>query len=232
MSEPIPVLGVPVCGVTVGIILAGGLSRRMFEGAKVQGDKALLELGDGTLLDAVIERLARQVDQMVINANGDPKRFEDYGLPVVRDTVAGFVGPLAGVLAGMRWAKAHAPGATHILTVSADAPFLPTTLVDTFSAALAGRSAGAPNGIAIAKSADGLHPVIGLWPVALADDLEGALGSGVRKVLDWTDKHGTVPVHFGPTTVGGEQIDPFFNANTPDELRRARALMDAEDADV
>jgi molybdenum cofactor guanylyltransferase len=212
----------------LGVILAGGLSRRMFEGAKVQGDKALLELGDGTLLDAVIERLARQVDDMVINANGDPKRFEDYGLPIVRDTVGGFVGPLAGVLAGMRWATANAPGATHILTVSADAPFLPTNLVDAFSAALK----GTPNGIAIAKSADGLHPVIGLWPVALADDLDTALRAGVRKVLDWTDKHGTVPVDFGPTTVGGETIDPFFNANTPDELRRARALMDAEDLDA
>jgi molybdenum cofactor guanylyltransferase len=212
----------------LGVILAGGLSRRMFEGAKVQGDKALLELGDGTLLDAVIERLARQVDQMVINANGDPKRFEDYGLPVVRDTVAGFVGPLAGVLAGMRWATTNAREVTHILTVSADAPFLPTDLVDKFEAAIAGKTVpGKTNGIAIARSADGLHPVIGLWPIALADDLDAALKAGVRKVLDWTDKHGTVPVDFGPTMIGSEQIDPFFNANTPDELARARTLMDA-----
>jgi molybdenum cofactor guanylyltransferase len=210
----------------LGVILAGGLSRRMFEGAKVQGDKALLELGEGTLLDAVIERLARQVDDMVINANGDPKRFEDYGLPVVRDTVGGFVGPLAGVLAGMRWAKTHASTVRHILTVSADAPFLPTDLVERFATALVDK----PHGIAVARSADGLHPVIGLWPVALADDLDAALQAGVRKVLDWTDKHGTVPVDFGPTTIGGVLIDPFFNANTPEELSRARALIEADEA--
>jgi molybdenum cofactor guanylyltransferase len=209
----------------VGVILAGGLSRRMFEGAKVQGDKALLDLGDGTMLDAVIEHLAGQVDQIVINANGDPTRFADFDLPVVADTITGFVGPLAGVLAGMRWAATHAPDARFIVTVSADAPFIPDDLVARFEGSIADR----PGAIAVAQSADGLHPVIGLWPVALADDLEAALTAGVRKVLDWTDRHGTVPVAFGPTEIGGEQIDPFFNANTPAELERARALIEAED---
>jgi molybdenum cofactor guanylyltransferase len=211
--------------IITGVILAGGLSRRMFEGAKVQGDKALLDLGDGTMLDAVIERLAPQVDQIVINANGDPERFADYDLPVVADTVTGFVGPLAGVLAGMRWAAKHTPDARYVVTVSADAPFLPDDLVARFEVALADQ----PGAIAVAQSADGLHPVIGLWPIALADDLQAALASGVRKVLDWTDKHGTRPVAFGPTSIGGETIDPFFNANTPAELDRARALIDAED---
>ena len=210
----------------VGVILAGGLSRRMFEGQTKQGDKTLLELGDGTMLDAVIERLAPQVDQIVINANGDPTRFDDFGLAVVGDTVGGFVGPLAGVLAGMRWAQKNAPDARTIVTVSADAPFLPDDLVVRFVAALTDK----PGAIAVAQSADGLHPVIGLWPVALADDLEAALTAGVRKVLAWTDKHGTVPVAFGPIEVGGETIDPFFNANTPGDLARARALMDAEEA--
>jgi molybdenum cofactor guanylyltransferase len=210
----------------VGVILAGGLSRRMFEGAKVQGDKALLDLGDGTMLDAVIERLAPQVDQIVINANGDPKRFEDFDLPVVRDTVGGFIGPLAGVLAGMRWAATHAPEAQFIATVSADAPFLPDDLVARFEVALDGKLGS----IAVAQSADGLHPVIGLWPVALANDLEAALTSGVRKVLAWTDVHGTVPVLFAPVAIGNETIDPFFNANTPDDLERARDLIDKRDA--
>jgi molybdenum cofactor guanylyltransferase len=210
----------------VGVILAGGQSRRMFEGAKAPGDKTLLELGDGTMLDAVIERLAPQVDQIVINANGDPARFDDFGLPVVRDTVTGFAGPLAGVLAGMRWAHKNAPEARFIATVSADAPFLPDDLVARFEVALADK----PNAVAVAKSADGLHPVIGLWPVALADDLETALTAGVRKVLAWTDTHGTVPVEFGPLEIGGEKIDPFFNANTPEDLARARTLMDTEEA--
>ena len=212
--------------IIVGVILAGGQSRRMFEGQAKQGDKTLLELGDGTMLDAVIERLAPQVDQIVINANGDPTRFDDFGLAVVGDTVGGFVGPLAGVLAGMRWAQKNTPDARYIVTVSADAPFLPDDLVVRFVAALTDK----PGAIAVAQSADGLHPVIGLWPVALADDLEAALTAGVRKVLAWTDTHGTVPVAFGPIEVGGETIDPFFNANTPGDLARARALMDAEEA--
>ena len=155
----------------VGVILAGGLSRRMYEGQTKQGDKTLLELGDGTMLDAVIERLAPQVDLIVINANGDPTRFDDFGLAVVGDTVSGFVGPLAGVLAGMRWAQTNAPDARTIVTVSADAPFLPDDLVVRFVTALVNK----PGAIAVAQSADGLHPVIGLWPVALADDLEAAL---------------------------------------------------------
>ncbi len=70
-----------------------------------------------------------------------------------------------------------------------------------------------------------MHPVIGLWPVALADDLEAALTAGVRKVLAWTDRHGTLPVEFPFIEIKGRRIDPFFNANTPEELDEARALL-------
>lgn len=211
-------------------ILAGGLSRRMFDagrdgkpsGDTPSGDKGLLDLGGASMIARVIERVRPQTRGIVLNANGDPARFQSLGLPVAADPVAGFVGPLAGVLAGMRWTALQHPVATHTLTVSSDAPFLPTDLVARLAAALADH----PRAIAVARSGDELHPVIGLWPVALADDLEAALKSGVRKVLAWTDRHGTVPVDFPFIEAAGHRIDPFFNANTPADLDEARRLLD------
>lgn len=202
-----------------GVILAGGRSTRMGG-----GDKCLLALGAETLLARVIRIIAPQVTALAINANGDPARFAHCRLPVLADPVGGFVGPLAGVLAGLRWAAQAQPAATHVISVSADAPFLPDDLADRLAGGLLGAAApGMP--IAIAASADGLHPVIGLWPVALADDLESALASGVRKVLDWTDRHGTLPVMFDTVSIGGETVDPFYNANTPEDLALARRIV-------
>lgn len=209
-----------------GVLLAGGQSRRMFSGgdaAKATGDKGLLDIGGKPMLGHVIERLGPQVGRMVINANGDPGRFASFGLPVAADTVEGFVGPLAGVLAAMRWSARDVPSARFIVTVSTDAPFLPLNLVQR----LAEGEQHQPGGIALARSAGELHPVIGLWPVALADDLEAALNQGIRKVLAWTDRHGTIPVDFELERIGDTFIDPFFNANTPDELAEARRLLAA-----
>jgi molybdopterin-guanine dinucleotide biosynthesis protein A len=173
------------------------------------------------MLAHVICRLAPQVGRVVINANGDPARFDAFGLPVVPDTIGGFVGPLAGVLAGMRWAAANTPEARWVVTAAGDAPLLPSDLVERLLKAISKR----PGAIALAQSHGELHPVIGLWPVALAQDLEEQLRGGVRKVLDWTDKHGTVPVPFPPAHVCGIDIDPFFNANTPQELDQLRAML-------
>jgi molybdenum cofactor guanylyltransferase len=200
-----------------GVVLAGGQSRRMGG-----GDKGMLELAGKSMLRHVIDRLAPQVGRIVINANGDPARFADFGLPVVADTTEGFMGPLAGVLAGMRWSATHAADAQWIVTAAGDAPMLPLDLVRQLGAAVSGR----PGAIALAQSAEELHPVIGLWPVALAADLEEQLHSGIRKVLRWTDRHGTVPVAFPMTRIGGMEVDPFFNANTPEELDRLRAILD------
>ena len=199
-----------------GVILAGGQSRRMGG-----GDKGLLELAGRPMLGHVICRLSAQVGAMAINANGDAARFAAFGLPVVPDTIGGFVGPLAGVLAGMRWSAANAPAARWIVTAAGDAPLLPADLVARLVAAVE----KGPGAIALAQSNGELHPVIGLWPVALADDLEEQLRSGVRKVLHWTDRHGTVPVPFQPTRVCGLDIDPFFNANTPQELDQLRSML-------
>ena len=199
-----------------GVVLAGGLSRRMGG-----GDKGLLELAGRPMLAHVVCRLRPQVGAMVVNANGDPARFAPLGLPVVPDTIAGFVGPLAGVLAGMRWSAANAPEARWIVTAAGDAPLLPSDLAARLMQAVEDR----PGAIALAQSHGELHPVIGLWPVALAQDLEEQLRGGARKVVHWTDRHGTVPVPFPPARVCGLDIDPFFNANTPQELDQLRTML-------
>lgn len=206
----------PHHSLATGVILAGGQSRRMGG-----GDKGLLEIGGKPMLAHVVCRLRPQVGHLIINANGDPGRFAALNLPVVADTIAGFVGPLAGVLAGMRWSTANAPRARWVVTAAADAPLMPADLVARLMQAVADR----PAAIALAQSHGELHPVIGLWPIALADDLEEQLGKGMRKVLHWTDRHGTVAVPFEPERVCGIDIDPFFNANTPRELDQLRAML-------
>lgn len=196
----------------VGVILAGGLARRMGG-----GDKAAGLVAGQSMFDRVILRLAPQVAEIVLNANGDAQRFADLGLPVIADSMSDHPGPLAGVLAGMDWAAQQ--GAAYVLTVAADTPFFPTDL----GARLASRvSPDFP--IAMAATPDpkrGIdrHPTFGLWPVDLADDLRDALQDGVRKVVVWADRHGAATVPFP-----AEPFDPFFNVNTPDDMRTAEAL--------
>ena len=198
----------------VGIVLAGGQARRMGG-----GDKCLLEIGGETLLSRAIDRLSPQVSELVINANGDETRFASFDPPVVKDTIEGFVGPLAGVLAGMRWAQAHAPDVPYIITAASDTPFFPRDLAQRLLF-------GAGNdrlSIVLAASNGRVHPVFGLWSVALADDLEKALNSGLRKILDWTDMHNMVEVVF---ETDAAQIDPFFNVNRPEDLAEAELIAE------
>jgi molybdenum cofactor guanylyltransferase len=198
----------------LGVILAGGLATRMGG-----GDKGLLPLGSGTLLSHVIERLEPQVAGLALNANGDASRLRHVGLPVLPDSIAGYAGPLAGVLAGMDWAAAK--GADCIVTAAADTPFLPADLVPRLL--LAGEGMTHPLVLAATpdpKRGKVRHPTFGLWPVALRDDLRADLENGLRKVVLWTDKHGGREALFPFTT-----FDPFFNVNTPEELERAEALL-------
>lgn len=197
-----------------GVILAGGRAARMGG-----GDKGLLPLGRTTILDHVVARLAPQVSHLALNANGDPARFARFGLPVLGDGVAGFPGPLAGVLAGLDWAAAL--GLDAIVTAAADTPFLPEDLVPRLC--LAAGTAGAPIVLAVASS--GRHPTFGLWPVDLRDDLRRALEDGTRKVMDWADRHGAATAMFPDTSV-----DPFFNVNTPEDLARAQVLVTREES--
>ncbi len=188
----------------LGVILAGGQATRMGG-----GDKGLLPLGDGTILSHVIARFEPQVAGLALNANGNPARFEYLGLPVLPDGIAGFAGPLAGVLAGLDWAATQ--GATHIVTAAADTPFFPCDLVPRL------HMAAGEGGIALAASPGGRHPTFGLWPVALRDDLRAALLDGLRKVVLWTDKHGAATAEFPDDAA-------FFNVNTPADLARAEAM--------
>lgn len=200
----------------VGVILAGGRSQRMGG-----GDKGLLDLAGRPMLAHVAARLQPQVETLIVNANGDQARFAALGLAVVQDTVEGFVGPLAGVLAGMRWSRAHVPSAAHVVTTPADTPLLPADTVERLHAAVAER----PQTIAIAESRGKMHPVVGLWPVVLADDLESYLARGLRKVMAWAEHHAAVAVPFEPIILGARSVDPFFNANTPEDLAELRTLM-------
>lgn len=198
----------------VGVILAGGLAQRMGG-----GDKCLLELAGRTLLDHVKDRLAPQVGTVILNANGDPGRFASYGLPVVADTVPDFAGPLAGVLAGMDWARCHLPQTEWILTVAADTPFLPRDLARRLQAAAENERAP----LAVACSAGRRHPVFALWSVALMDDLHRAVADdGVRKIVAWTDRYRVARVDFDAAP-----IDPFFNINTPEDLVTAERFAEA-----
>ena len=199
-----------------GIILAGGLSQRMGG-----GDKGLLDLDGRSMLAHVIDRLRPQVQSMAINANGDATRFAAFALPVIADTVAGFPGPLAGVLAGMRWAAQQSPPHGRIVTAPADAPLLPRDLV----ARLAAEAGDDPDAIVVAQSNGEIHPVIGLWPVALADDLEQSLKDGVRHVRRWGARHRMRSVAFAPILIAGHPVDPFYNANTPEELAALRSVL-------
>lgn len=197
----------------VGLVLAGGLSRRMGG-----GDKCLLPLGDRTVLAHVLDRVRPQVSRAVLNANGDPARFAAYGLPVVPDIVDGFAGPLAGVLTGLDWAARNAPQAQWVASFAADTPFLPTDLVPRMLEAVAGGKAD----MACAASGGRAHPVFGLWPVRLLDDLRDAVVvRGIRKVDAWTANYRVARVEFGID----DNIDPFFNANTPEDMEKASGLL-------
>ncbi len=200
-----------------GVILAGGQARRM--GGI---DKPMVALAGKPMLERVVERLAPQVGELVINANGDPGRFAPFSLPVVADTIADQPGPLAGLLAGMRWAAIEAPEARFLVSVAADTPFFPHDLVARLSEGC-GRD---ENTISLAASPAGTHPVFGLWPVAIADDLETFLQSGESgKILTFADRHLRINVPFDDIVLpDGTSVDPFFNVNTPEEAERAGVI--------
>jgi molybdopterin-guanine dinucleotide biosynthesis protein A len=198
-----------------GVLLAGGLARRMGG-----GDKPMRTIGGRTILDRVIARLAPQCDGLILNANGDPARFAAFGLPVIADTVQDFPGPLAGILAALDWTAANRPEVGWILSAAADCPFLPRDLVARLQQARIEQDAQ----LAVAASAGQTHPVIGLWSVALRDELRHALVvEDIRKIDRWTARYKLATVTW-PT----EPIDPFFNANTMDDIAEAERLAELD----
>ena len=207
----------PRTGTIVGCILAGGLSRRMGG-----GDKALLPLGGTSMLERVAARLRQQVNDLVLNANGDPARFAGLGLPVIADEIDGFAGPLAGVCAGMGWATDNVPACTHIVTAAADTPFFPADLVTRLTSG----PELAPDTIVMAASDGNRHPVFALWPVALRDDLATWLGrSETFKVMAWAGAHDLRMADFPLVETADGPLDPFFNANTPEDFAMAEKFL-------
>jgi molybdenum cofactor guanylyltransferase len=196
----------------LGVLLAGGLARRMGG-----GDKPLRQIAGKTLLERVIDRVGPQCDGLLLNANGDPERFAHTGLPVVADMVAGFAGPLAGILAGLDWAAAHRPEMGWILSAATDCPFLPRDLVARLLAEKLRRNAD----IAVASSGGQSHPVVALWPVALRDALRHALvAEDCRKIDRFTARYRLATVEWLVSP-----LDPFFNANTLEDVAEAERLV-------
>jgi len=194
------------------VILAGGLARRMGN-----IDKAMVELASQPLLERVLQRMKPQTPSIIINANGDPKRFSRWELPVVADTVSDFPGPLAGILAAMEWAGVNKPESQWIVSVPVDTPFIPRDLIERFSQSITDNKAE----LSCAKSDGRAHPVVGLWPVALAGDLRTALSvDNIRKVDLWTARFNLVHTEFDTSS-----IDPFFNINRPEDIERAEQVL-------
>ena len=194
-----------------GVLLAGGLARRMGG-----GDKPMRKIAGRTILQRVIDRLAPQCSELIINANGDPARFAAFGLPVVADDVADYPGPLAGILAALDWTAANRPDAKWVLSAAGDCPFLPRDLVARLEQARAAENAE----LAVASSGGQTHPVIGLWSVRLRNELRHALvDEDVRKIDRWTARYPLATVEW-PT----EPLDPFFNANTVEDIMEADRL--------
>ncbi|MCK5273125.1 MAG: molybdenum cofactor guanylyltransferase MobA [Alphaproteobacteria bacterium] len=199
-------------GEVVAVLLAGGLSRRM--GGQ---DKMLRDLGGKSILARVVARIKSQAGRLLLNANGDAARFADFRLPVAADVIEGHPGPLAGVLTGMEWARANAPDCPWVVTAPTDAPFLPRDLVRRLMAAVEAEGAD----MACASSGGRHHPVCGLWPVRLAGELRRAmLEEDIRKVDIWTARY-RLAVADWPT----DPVDPFFNANRPEDLAEAERIL-------
>ncbi len=200
-----------------GVLLAGGLSRRMGG-----GDKCLRPLGGKPILAHIVERVRPQVGPLVLNANGEAARFADFGLPVAADVVEGYAGPLAGVLTGLEWAAREAPDCPWVASFACDAPFLPEDLVARLLAAVETEGAD----MACAASAGRAHPVFGLWPVRLKDDLRRAMvEEEIRKVDVWTARYKLATVDFADVQTAGGLLDPFFNTNRPEDLEEAERLL-------
>jgi molybdopterin-guanine dinucleotide biosynthesis protein A len=200
---------------TPGVLLAGGLARRMGG-----GDKPMRTIGGETILARVIARLQPQCDGLILNANGDPARFAAFGLPVIADTVKDFPGPLAGILAALDWSALNRPDVGWVLSAAADCPFLPRDLVRRLHQVRIEEGAE----LAVAASAGQTHPVIGLWSVRLREELRHALvKEDIRKIDRWTARYRLATV-----TWPAEPLDPFFNANTMDDIAEAERLAELD----
>jgi len=195
----------------VGVILAGGLAKRMGG-----GDKCLLPLAGKTLLQRTVERAQPQVGSLLLNANGSSLRFARTRLPVIADEFPDNLGPLAGVHAGLSWMRDNKPGATWLASFASDSPFFPTDLVAQLSSA----ATASNSQLAVATSKGRTHPIFALWHISLSDKIELQLQTGdMPRLQDWIKQQKMIAVEFA-----AEHYDPFFNINTPQDLYTAEPL--------
>jgi molybdopterin-guanine dinucleotide biosynthesis protein A len=196
-----------------GVILAGGRATRM--GGR---DKAFLVLDGRPLVEHAVARMKPQVAALAINSNADPEQFSAcaHGVPLVADLDDRRSGPLAGVLAGLRWAASLPRQPLALVSAAVDTPFFPADLVERLVEA-----AGDGGAIAVAACHGARHPTFALWPLALAGDLARFIDNGSLKVTDFIDMHNARTVDFAPSG----HVDPFFNINAPADLARAEAML-------
>lgn len=198
---------------TIGVILAGGQSRRM--GGR---DKAVMEIFGEPMIAHVARRLAGQCKTVVISANGDASRFDFLNMPVVSDGFSGHRGPLAGILAALDWMTEACPAAQWLASIAVDTPFFPGDFV----AKLHEERRKKSSLLAMASSGGRKHPVDALWIATLRSDLRNTLSSGdIGKVGSWMAHHDAAVASWST-----DPFDPFMNINTPDELEAARALQE------
>ena len=195
-------------------LLAGGQARRMGG-----GDKNLMMLAGKPVLQYVLDRVDFGARPVMINANGEPSRYSEFGLPVCADVIDGFAGPLAGILTGLEWVGANHPECTHMISLATDAPFLPFDLIARLEMGLDARIDDGAD-IAQAMSLNRRHPVFAIWPVTITCALRHALvDEGLRKIDDFTDRYQSITVEFT-----GEP-DPFMNLNRPDDFALAKQFV-------
>lgn len=196
----------------VGVILAGGLARRMGG-----GDKCLLPLAGKTLLQRTIERAQPQVKKLLLNANGNSLRFARTRLPVVPDVYPNNRGPLAGIHAALQWMQKDNPDAQWLVSFASDTPFFPPDLVTTLLEAATQFNSR----LAIACSLARSHPTFTLWHVSLISSIEQQLQSDeMPRLQDWMSAQNPVSVSFS-----ANDYDPFFNINTPQDLYAAEPMV-------
>jgi len=192
-----------------GIILSGGKSRRM------KSDKSFKKINKMPLIEIVLEKSMKQLDYVFINSNNlDKYNFKGIKIDVVEDCMKGYLGPLAGILTGMKWLKKKNKDFTHLMSFPIDSPFFPNNLVSEFEIYKDKYE------IISANSGDRNHPVFSLWHLKLENELEFSLKNGTRKIDEFTRKKKTKVVKF--ENFG---YDPFFNINTEEDLNIAESRV-------
>lgn len=193
----------------LGVILAGGQSRRM-NGQ----DKSLIELGGETLIKRAIKRLKSQTPKIIISTNSNSQSYLEFNLPITKDEITNYAGPLAGILTAMRWAQANKPNFKQIITIAVDTPFFPNDYTKTMLDKHHGKTQ-----ITIANSNGRNHPVFAIWDISLAEDLQKFLvDEGNRKVMVFAERYNFTTQKFDDKS----GVDPFFNINTYEDLTEAQ----------